>query len=584
MKVQKLSISGLLFFFLYFASSFGLARTICTITINSSDEKQIFQTRLRQTDPQIQFRELTTQGDSSHWLQKACESGVQCDSLIISGHFARTFFSEQTNGLQMSTEEMQAASCSNKCDGIFKQPKEVYMFGCNTLASPGPDHRTPAQYKQVLLDSGFSEINASTIVACRYKNIGCSSLEKMQKIFPNVPLIMGFDSTSPLGIQSRASINQQLSRSIRRDGTYTKRLEKLEATKMMTSIQEMNQRLSGYRTDWTQAFAGSSPSFCSGSKNSNRDECILTSPRSTQSEKLLAAERMMNSNERKQHFFEVKEFLSTIDPVKLTEDDKVTISRIAGNDFAKIEFKQVYSQAQGTPHLSLRLAGLGHRLGWLTEADYQTEVRKFIGPYNAKGYLTQQDFFDTSSVGPFDLQLKDLNRSLLENPTYGAYGLDMVGASRTSDPEMAKYLFERALRPSSFRNPQLNALAKLRGPINRNTDLYSDLLHAQDSELQSKALVYLPQLPFDSGITSQVYNLTLSSNSTTRSQAWSALKLMSQEQEDFKDSDVITEKLIDRYLSTRSSRFDKSDAEALLRRLKLSPEQFKRIRMSNPQF
>jgi hypothetical protein len=584
MRVQKLSMNGLLFFFLFFASSLGLARTICTITINSSDEKQIFQTRLRQTDPQIQFVELTTQGDSSNWFKKACESGVQCDSLIISGHFARTFFSEQANGLQMSTEEMQAASCSNKCDGIFKQPKEVYMFGCNTLASPGPDHRTPAQYKQVLLDSGFSEINASTIVACRYKDIGCSSQEKMQKIFPNVPLILGFDSTSPLGIQSKASVNQQLSRSLRRDGTYSQRLNKLEAAKVMSSIQEMNQRLSGYRADWTQAFAGQSASYCSGTKNSSRDQCLLTSPRSTQSEKLQAAERLMNSNERKQHFFEVKEFLSTIDPVKLTEDDKATILQIANNEFAKKEFKQVFLQVQDVPHLRQRLAGLGHRLGWLSEAEYQTQIGKFMGPYNAKGYLTQQDYFDASSVGPFDLRLKDLNRSLLENPTYGAYGLDMVGASRTSDPEMAQYLFERAQRPSAFRNPQLNALAKLRGPTNRNVDLYSDLLQAQDLELQSKSLLYLPQLPFDSGITSQVYNLTLSSNPTTRSQAWSALKLMSQNQEGFNDSDVITEKLIDRYLSIRSSRFDKSDAEALLRRLNLKEEQLNRIRVSNPKF
>ncbi len=562
-------------------SSPVMAKTICSITINSSNEKQTFQNRIKQTDPQTQFVELTSKGNRENWLQKACESGVQCDSLIISGHFAWAFFSEKANGYQMTSEEMQTASCSRKCQGIFSQPKEIFLFGCNTLASPTPDHRTPAEYKKVLLESGFTDQTADMVVACRYKNIGCSSAERMRKIFTGVPLIYGFDSTSPLGAQNVNSVNQMLSRSLQKDGNYTNHLNRLEAAKTMGTIQQMNQMLSGYRSDWSTSFAGQATASCSGNKDLNRDECVLSSPNSTQTEKLLAAERLMNSPNRRQHYFELQKFISEIDPVTLSDTDKNIILRIKNNPQAESDFRSIYGQINNLPYLKMRMSSLGRRLGWLTEAQYQSDVNQFMSKYNSKGSISQQDFFDISSVGPMDIKLANTNTSLLSS----SYGVDMVGETRTSDPAFSDYLYNRAKTSSALQDNQLSALAKLRTPTDKNIIYFRSMLSDQSNpELQYKALVFSPLLPFDQTVGKEVYSLTSSANSRIKSQAWSALNTMSQEQPAFSNSVEIKNLLIDRYLAPSSSYFDKSDAAKILHRMNLSNNELQRLRTANPNF
>ena len=59
-------------------------KTVCTVTINSSDEKEAFQRHLPRD--QYQFVELVQRGKPD-WLESARRRGVSCDVLIISGHF-----------------------------------------------------------------------------------------------------------------------------------------------------------------------------------------------------------------------------------------------------------------------------------------------------------------------------------------------------------------------------------------------------------------------------------------------------------------------------------------------------------------
>ena len=74
---------------------------VCTMTINSADESLSFQQNL--SSEHFEFIELVPVLDSSNilkkgkdderWLSKACrQTDVQCDILIISGHFAGMFF------------------------------------------------------------------------------------------------------------------------------------------------------------------------------------------------------------------------------------------------------------------------------------------------------------------------------------------------------------------------------------------------------------------------------------------------------------------------------------------------------------
>src|SRR5438477_11563524 len=59
-------------------------KTVCTITVNSPDEKEIFRRSLPPDD--FQFVELVERGRPD-WLASACRKDVRCDLLLISGHF-----------------------------------------------------------------------------------------------------------------------------------------------------------------------------------------------------------------------------------------------------------------------------------------------------------------------------------------------------------------------------------------------------------------------------------------------------------------------------------------------------------------
>ena len=90
-------------------------RTVCTITVNSSDEKAMFRQRL--PADQYEFVELVERGRSD-WLASACRQGIRCDLLVISGHFdgSTAFYSDQVAASEfLPVAELERASCSNSC-------------------------------------------------------------------------------------------------------------------------------------------------------------------------------------------------------------------------------------------------------------------------------------------------------------------------------------------------------------------------------------------------------------------------------------------------------------------------------------
>lgn len=176
-------------------------KNLCAITINSEDEKEVFAHYL----PHYNLIELAETDEGSRWFNNACESGLKCDILVISGHFGGAFFG--SSGLTLSTEDLERATCEKSCPGILNSPQEVFLFGCNTLAGKTKDHRTPEQYVRVLVEDGFSELEAQNIAAIRYTPIGGSFHDRMINIFANVPKIYGFDSVGPSGRNVRPMLN-----------------------------------------------------------------------------------------------------------------------------------------------------------------------------------------------------------------------------------------------------------------------------------------------------------------------------------------------------------------------------------------
>src|SRR5258708_26328015 len=108
-------------------------KTGCTITVNSSDEKDAFRRRL--PPGEYRFVELLEPGRSD-WLRSACNRGIQCGALVVSGHFnaGDTFYSDKVSATDhLQVDELERASCSESCPGVFAHLKEVYLFGCESL-------------------------------------------------------------------------------------------------------------------------------------------------------------------------------------------------------------------------------------------------------------------------------------------------------------------------------------------------------------------------------------------------------------------------------------------------------------------
>ena len=184
-------------------------RTVCTITVNSTDEKEMFKQRLPAS--QYQFVELVERGRPD-WLESACKQGVRCDLLIISGHFdgITEFYSDQLAASEfLPVAEMERVSCSESCPGLFSQLKEVYLFGCDTL-NAGAVKSASAEVGRSLMRAGHSPADARRLTETLNQLHGESSRDRMRRIFTNVPVIYGFSSVAPLGPHAATLLGRYL--------------------------------------------------------------------------------------------------------------------------------------------------------------------------------------------------------------------------------------------------------------------------------------------------------------------------------------------------------------------------------------
>jgi hypothetical protein len=172
-------------------------QTVCTVTINSADEREVFQRSL--PSDRFRFVELVQPGRSD-WLAAACEAKVQCDVLVVSGHFAGTEFYSSRPAVRetLKVDDMRQALCSAACPGVFANLKEVYLFGCDTLKAEPVRSATPEILRH-LLAQGTPRTEAEREVRALSERYAESSRDLMRRLFPGVPVIYGFASLAPLG-------------------------------------------------------------------------------------------------------------------------------------------------------------------------------------------------------------------------------------------------------------------------------------------------------------------------------------------------------------------------------------------------
>jgi hypothetical protein len=350
-------------------------KTVCTITVNSPDEKEIFRRSLPQDD--FQFVELVERGRPD-WLASACSKGVRCDVLLISGHFddGTEFYSDRLDAREsLPVDEMERASCSDSCPGLFSQLKEVYLFGCNTLEAQ-PLRSTSAEIGRSLIRSGHSPADAERLSRVLNERHGESNRDRMRHIFKDVPVIYGFSSKAPLG---------------RTAGPMLDRYFQSGASGEIGSGRASPKLLS--------LFAPVSMTVATGSSDSDRhagyrqDVCHFSDDRLSAAQKLSFVHQLLG-----REMAEVRMFLDHIEKYAAslsdTERQEPTVARaldeIARDEAARTRYLDFVRDAD-QPAVRARMIGLAAKLGWLSPAEKRAELMRMIGDQLAKNAVSSAE-------------------------------------------------------------------------------------------------------------------------------------------------------------------------------------------------
>jgi len=350
-------------------------KTVCTITVNSADERETFRRNL--PPDQYRFVELVERGRPD-WLASACRKGVQCDVLLISGHFdgGDEFYSDKVDAREsLPVDEMERVSCSDSCPALFSRLKEVYLFGCNTL-NPEAVQSASAEVVRSLLRSGHSQADAEALAEVLSERHAQSNRERMREIFKDVPVIYGFSSKAPLGRSAAPVLDRYLQTGGAAEiatGRASAKLLALFAPVSMTVAAGSSERdpQAGYR----------------------RDVCHFSDDRLSAAQKLDFVHALLQRD-----MAEVRMFLEHLEKYSpaLTEASRSeptaadALAGIAADRSARDRYLEFMRDADQMA-VRARMIGLAERLGWLTPAEKRAELIAMIDDRLARPTVGAQD-------------------------------------------------------------------------------------------------------------------------------------------------------------------------------------------------
>jgi hypothetical protein len=351
------------------------AKTVCTITVNSPDERESFRRHLPPGD--YRFVELVERGRPD-WLASACQQRVQCDALIISGHFdgGEEFYTDRHDQSEyLSVEEMERASCSDSCPGVFSQLKEVYLFGCNTLK---PEARQTAGDDIVrgLLRSGHSQADAAKLASLLGERHAQSNRDRMRAIFKDVPVVYGFSSLAPLG---------------RTAGPLLDRYFQSAPVPEIGSGQVSTTLLGAF----SQTALTVTPGMSDGESQASarRDACQFIDNRLSDPQKVAFMHDVLKRDptEVRMLLGHLDRFASSIDPVRrLAPKTAAAFEAIAGDQAARGRYLEAARDADDAG-ARMRMMALARNIGWLTPAQEQAELVRTIADQIARDRIGRDE-------------------------------------------------------------------------------------------------------------------------------------------------------------------------------------------------
>lgn len=349
--------------------------TVCTITVNSPDEKEVFRRNL--PEDQFQFVELVERGRPD-WLASACQKHIQCDVLVISGHFdaGTQFYSDRIDAREsLAVEEMERVACSDSCPGLFSKLKEVHLYGCNTLNADTGDS-TANEITRSLVRSGQARADAEKLVQTLTRRYSESNRDTMRRIFANVPVIYGFPGLAPLGANAGPKLAH-----------YFQTSPPGEIGSGSASPMLLRQ------------FAGSSMTSASGLTDSDpltsyRGEvCQFYDQRQSAAQKVESVHRILarDGPEMRMLFDRIEKFTGALTDTERQDALVATALQSIAGDTAARERYLSYARATDRPEIRARMIRLADRFGWLSAAEQRAELSSMISDQLALDSLNYSD-------------------------------------------------------------------------------------------------------------------------------------------------------------------------------------------------
>ncbi len=373
--------------------------TVCTITVNSPDEKEAFRRYL--PPDRYQFVELVERGRSD-WLDSACRAGVRCDVLVVSGHYdgGNEFFSDRIEAREfLPVDEMERASCSGSCNGLFSQLKEVYLFGCNTL-NAGANKYASGEIARSLVRSGHSRADAERLARALSSRHGESSRDRMREVFKDVPAIYGFSSVAPLGPTAAGLLQRYF---------------QTAGTADVGNGRTNGRLLSGFAAHSMVAVSGVTNADPMASHR--QDVCQFSDDRLTIARKIDFIHQLFQRDMAEARMFldRIERYAATLPKVE-REAPAVAeaLQRIANDRDARARYLEFARDADQVA-VRARMLDLARDLGWLTDGERNDESVRMLSDTLARDSLTASDVDQVCALNDGH----DLDATLLQLPPQG---------------------------------------------------------------------------------------------------------------------------------------------------------------------
>jgi hypothetical protein len=351
-------------------SAWAEKATVCTVTVNSADERDAFRQSL--PEDRFEFVELVERGRPD-WLASACRKQVRCDVLIVSGHFAGNEFYSSKFDVEESlpVDEMERASCSASCPDLFSHLKEVYLFGCDSLKADPVKSAAP-EIARGLVHAGSSRADAERFARALSERHAEASRDRMRRVFPNVPAIYGFSSLAPYGRVA----GPMLTRYFQAGGEATigtgrpsPRLLALFAPSSMVLSE-------GLRT--TDPNADYRAEACR-----YYDDALTSADRVRFIHELLRREMP----EVRVAFDRIERFLETLDREERGRGDlAAAFATLAADGETRARYLAITRETQD-PALRVRMIDLARNIGWFTTPEHTAELAHTIHDVLAAGAM-----------------------------------------------------------------------------------------------------------------------------------------------------------------------------------------------------